>query len=262
MIAASRCSVLLSAGAFWLVAAVANAADSRPASGFGFEDYLLAPVRVHLLTATNSTRIHTTLAEKDIARILGKVSGVWSQAGLSFYVESLVREEATNQDFGAVLGKAGDLSGLLRLRPEASKAPDMFHIYYIKELSVNGVYLKEAMFVKDTASLKEVEGGIDEPVPRVTSHELGHALTLQHCQTPTHLMFRGTTGTNLDEGEVQQAREAARKFQWIEPATVIMQKADELYRASKIQEAKVLYARLAAVPVKAEQVKWAAQRAK
>jgi hypothetical protein len=75
-------------------------------------------------------------------------------------------------------------------------------------------------------------------------------------------MFRGTTGTNLDEGEVQQAREAARKFQWIEPATVIMQKADELYRARKIQEAKVLYARLAAVPVKAEQVKWAAQRAK
>lgn len=257
-----RSSVALSTSAFCLMAAVANAADSRSASSFGFDDYLLAPVRVHLLTATNSARIQTTLTERDITRILRKVNGIWSQAGLNFYLESLVREEATNQDFGEVLGKAGDLSGLLRLRPDTSKAPGMFHIYYIKELSVNGVYLKEGMFVKDTASLKQVEGGIDEPIPRVTSHELGHALTLQHCQGPTNLMFRGTTGTKLDEGEIQQAREAAREFEWIEPAPVIMQKADELYRANKIQEAKVFYARVAALPLTAEQVKSAAQRAK
>jgi hypothetical protein len=244
------------------VCIVAQGQETNSISRFSFEDYLLAPVRVHLLTATNSARIQTTLTPEDITRILSKVNRVWSQAGLHFYLESLVREEASSQDFGAVLGTAGDLSGVRRLRPETSKAPGRFHIYYIKELSVNGVYLVEGMFVKDTASLKKVEGGIDEPIPRVTSHELGHALTLQHCQTSTHLMFRGTTGTNLDETEIKQAREAAKKFDWIEPASVTMRRADELYRANKIPDARTLYARLATVQLKAAQVKLAQQRAR
>src|SRR5262245_7235368 len=247
---------------FCFVRIAAQAQETNATRCFRFEDYLLAPLRIHLLSATNSARIATTLKSEDIDRILDKINRIWSQAGMHFYLESLVREEAQSQDFGEVLGKAADLTGVLRLRPETSRAPGMFHLYYIKELSVNGVYLKEGMFVKDTASLKKVEGGIDEPIPRVTSHELGHALTLQHCQTPTNLMFRGTTGTTLDESEIQQAREAARKFEWIEPATLTMQKADDLYRANKIQESKVLYLRLAALPVKAEQVKVAAQRAK
>src|SRR6266571_7054947 len=61
---------------------------------FSFEDYLLAPVRVHLLSAKDSPAIQTTLTETDITRILGKLNGVWAQAGLHFYLESLVREEA------------------------------------------------------------------------------------------------------------------------------------------------------------------------
>jgi hypothetical protein len=75
-------------------------------------------------------------------------------------------------------------------------------------------------------------------------------------------MFRGTTGTNLDEVEIQQARKAARAFEWIDAATVTKQKADQLYRANKIQEAKALYLRLAAIPLDAPEVKTAAQRAK
>lgn len=252
----------LTVSVLWLLGVAVHGQETNAIYRFSFQEYLLAPVRVHLLTATNSTRIETTLKPEDITRILGKVNRVWSQAGMHFYLESLVREEATGQDFGEVLGTAGDLSGVLRLRPEASRAPGMFHIYYIKELSVNGVYVKEGMFVKDTASLKKVEGGIDEPIPRVSSHELGHALTLQHCQTPANLMFRGTTGTKLDYAEIKQAREAARQFDWIEPASITMQRADRLYRANEIQKAKALYARLAAIPVEAEQVKLAAERAR
>src|SRR5207248_1167101 len=63
-------------------------------SDFGFADYLLAPVRVHLLSARDSAAIQTTLTAEDINRILGKLNGVWAQAGLHFYLESLVREEA------------------------------------------------------------------------------------------------------------------------------------------------------------------------
>ena len=47
-----------------------------------FNDYLLAPVRIHLLSAKDSPAIQTTLTESDITRILAKINGVWAQARL------------------------------------------------------------------------------------------------------------------------------------------------------------------------------------
>ena len=133
---------------------------------FTFDAYLLAPLRIHLLSATNAPAIQTTLTETDIARILKKINAIWSQAGICFWLESFVREEATHQEIGSLLGKSGDLSVMLELRPEATKATNLFHLYYIKDFSANGVYLGAAMFVKDTAKLRAVPGGIDEPLPR------------------------------------------------------------------------------------------------
>ena len=59
---------------------------------FAFKDYLIAPLRVHLLEATDGSAIQTTLTEADITRILKKINGIWSQAGIGFHLESLVRE--------------------------------------------------------------------------------------------------------------------------------------------------------------------------
>src|SRR5438045_4190279 len=200
---------------------------------FTFDEYLLAPLRIHLLSATNAPAIQTTLAESDITRILKKINGIWSQAGVCFWLESLVREEAVHQEIGSLLGKPNDLSFMLRLRPEATKATNLFHLYYIKDFSANGVYLGAAMFVKDTASLRAVPGGIDEPLPRVSSHELGHALSLQHHTNILHLLASRTTGTNLDAAEIHQARAAAEKFPWIEPAPSVLRRADDFDREGK-----------------------------
>ncbi len=215
-----------------------------------FNDYLLVPLRVHLLSAKDSSAVHTTLTEKDVARILGKMNGVWARAGLHFYFESLVREEAN----------PSHSQREMKLRPDASKAAGMFHIYYVKEMPNNGIYFPEAIFVKDTAALRNVEGGIDEPLPRVTSHELGHALGLPHRQDTTNLMASGTTGTWLNEAEINQARQTARTLDWIDPALDLMNKADALFRANKITEAATLYSRVATIPLKAAQVELARQR--
>ncbi|PYI87701.1 MAG: hypothetical protein DME26_05335, partial [Verrucomicrobia bacterium] len=227
---------------------------------FSFNDYLLAPVRVHLLSAKDSPAIQTTLTEKDITRIFGKMNGVWAQAGLHFYLESLVREEVNVQEVSPQPGEPTGRRWLLGLRPSQSKATNTFHIYYLKQMSVNGIYFPEAIFVKDTASLRKIEGGIDEPLPRVSSHELGHAFGLPHRQNTTNLMASGTTGMWLDEGEISRTREAARKFAWIERASDVMEKANAFFSANKIQEAATFYSRLATIPLRVDQVEMARQR--
>src|SRR5438093_961665 len=67
-------------------------------NGFSFNDFLLVPLRVHLLSAKDSPAIQTTLTEKDVTHILTKINGVWAQAGLHFYLETLVREEANQPE--------------------------------------------------------------------------------------------------------------------------------------------------------------------
>ena len=99
-----------------------------------------------------------------------------------------------------------------RPRRVAARATGM-DVYYIHKFAVNGVYLGDRMaFVQETARLRPVPGGIDEPLPRVTAHELGHALGLPHRQDRTNLLASGTTGTTLNEAEVARSREKARSI--------------------------------------------------
>lgn len=233
----------------WVALSADGAGEQALRPGFGFNDWLVAPVRVHLLSASNGPAIDTTLTNSDVERILKKMNGVWSQAGISFWLESLVREESLNQGYTARMGLPDDLRGLLSLRPLASRATNLFHVYYVKRFSANGVYLGEAMFVKDTAKLEAVPGGIDEPLPRVSSHELGHALSLQHHTNLHHLMYRGTTGTNLDAAEIRQARAAAQRLPWIERAPDLFKRAGELHEKKNAAEARRLYSRVAVIPL-------------
>jgi len=153
------------------------------------------------------------------------------------------------------------LSVMLKLRPETSGATNLFHIYYIKDFSANGVYLGAAMFVKDTARLRTVPGGIDEPLPRVSSHELGHALSLQHHTNVLHLLASRTTGTNLDTVEIRQARAAAGKFPWIEPAPSVLKRAEDFDRAGEHEKARGLYQMLAPIPLDEPPLRRARKRA-
>ncbi|MEW6158402.1 MAG: Matrixin [Verrucomicrobiota bacterium] len=198
---------------FLIVSCVAS--DNAGPTGMRFEekDSLVLPVRVHLLANTNTTDIHTRLTDADVTRIFGKVNRVWSQAGIRFQVESVVRESAVMPlEQGPNEIPMLQTRHLLALRPAVSRATNLLHVYYVHRLPVNGIYFREAIFVKDTASLREVEGGIDEPIPRVTSHELGHALKLDHRQNRTNLMASGTTGIALNTDEIDRARRAAKEL--------------------------------------------------
>ena len=99
------------------------------------------------------------------------------------------------------------------------------------------------------AKLWKVENGIEKPIPRVTSHELGHALTLNHRQEATNLMASGTSGWTLNEAEIKQSRTAAQKLKWIRPAQEILARADALYLEGKLPEARAQYHLIAGIPM-------------
>ena len=224
---------------------------------FGFEDFLLVPVRIHLLRSADNPALQTTLTGGDVKRIFQKVNRVWAPAGIQFFMESLVCEPSepakVKPEPDPTKRVPAGLDAIVAHLPPASRCGEAFNIYYIKSFDVNGVYFghPEAIFVKDTASLRKVEGGIDEPLPRVTSHELGHAFSLVHRQDTFNLMASGTTGTSLNEAEIRQARESAAKRAWILSARIWLEKAAALEKDGKAAEALAAYQKLAALPLEA-----------
>jgi hypothetical protein len=208
---------------------------------FGFEDFRIVPVRVHLLRSARVDPLNTRLQEADVRRIFGKANRIWNRAGVALDVESIVDEPAADEGFDAARGPEAWKAA----RPEASRGAGLIHVYYVHELATNGIYMgADAIFVKDTAALRPAKGGVDEPLPRVTSHEIGHALDLPHRQATINLMASGTTGWSLDDAEIDRARTWASRRDWIRsPADALTRGRHEILASlpgtSRIKDAAV-----------------------
>jgi hypothetical protein len=195
--------------------------------------FMILPLRIHRLKSEKFPAANCNLSDADFERILGKMNRVWSVAGISFGLDSIREEQADVAAFeelhrrvsllNAADKPADELpadawlesreSQLFRaLIPRESRKFAGFRLYYIHEFNVNGIYFgnREGM-VKATARLSAVPGGIDEPLPRVSSHELGHGLGLPHRQHKINLMASGTTGTSFIADEIKNARAVAEK---------------------------------------------------
>lgn len=181
---------------------------------FTFEEFLIVPVRIHILQSKEDDALQCRLKPEDVDRIFGKVNRIWNKAGIALRMESVLKETAVvPKDFNGMIAALHEFKGT---RPEESLGDDLLHVYYIHRLPTNGVYQGcDAIFVKDAASLREVKGGVDEPIPRVTSHEIGHAMGLQHRQDTINLMASGTTGWSLNNDEIDRVRAWARKQDWV-----------------------------------------------
>jgi hypothetical protein len=169
--------------------------------------YWLVPVRVHLLRSQTLEAANCQLSQQDVQRIFSRVNQIWAPSKISFEIESVLEEEARDASPALLEGDRISLAYVQRLRPVASLTSDLIHVYYIHRMTSNGVFQGlDALFVQDTAQLEAVPGGIETPLPRVTAHELGHALGLLHRQAVTNLMASGTAGLTLNASEISTAR--------------------------------------------------------
>jgi hypothetical protein len=96
--------------------------------------------------------------------------------------------------------------------------------------------------------LREVEGGIDEPIPRVTAHELGHALGLPHRQDRTNLLASGTTGTLLNAHEVEVVRAHAARTQGCARVSALRETARQAAERGDLEKARRAWGWLAEIP--------------
>ena len=177
----------------------------------------VVPLHVHVMKSEELPEADCALTDEDVKRIVGKVNGVWGQAGIRFELAKIDRVAPANVE---AFREEREREGARELRPYrrllGEPEGEGVHVYYVHQLPMNGVYLgRNQAIVKETARLREVEGGIDEPLPRVTAHEIGHALGLLHRQARTNLMASGTTGTSLSESEIERARGNAGRMRGV-----------------------------------------------
>jgi hypothetical protein len=182
------------------------------------DQFIVIPLRVHVLSSDDLPEIDCHLTDADVERIIGKVNRIWHVAGIHFGLESIVREPAALplwfRAYRDLEPRRRTPLGLYQLLlPIEDRRFAGLHVYYLHEFPVNGVYFGDDFaVVQETSALRPVPGGIDEPIPRVTAHELGHALGLSHRQDRTNLLASGTTGTLLNQAEVSLARSRAARI--------------------------------------------------
>ena len=216
-----------------------------------FETFLVIPLRVHVLSAPDLPEIDCKLRDEDVTRIVGKINGVWKMAGLHWGLDAIVREPAARQEkfkLARALGRGANLGIYRLLAPDESRDFDGLHVYYIHEFAVNGVWLGAAAFVQETAELREVRGGIDEPIPRVTAHELGHALGLSHRQDRTNLLASGTTGTLINTREVESVRKTAKALAGVKTVAELKAEAALAEKSGDPPRARIFWTWLAEIP--------------
>ncbi|WP_395731198.1 hypothetical protein [Prosthecobacter sp.] len=164
-------------------------------------------VRVHLMQSNMNQRLQTTLTEMEARAIFEEVNDIWSQAGIRFELEAVDSLQAL--DLAPKKWFIKDRNWVKSAIPTNQFSPTAIDVCFVKDMGPNGFFYGEPVVVCETPEFHKVSGGADNPVARVTAHELGHVLFLQHRQERTNLMASGKNGVSLNPQEIKDARKRA-----------------------------------------------------
>ena len=146
-------------------------------------------------------KISTHRTEEDLREILEGMNDIWSQADIRLELQTIESVEVPEAILQGML--AGNLEPFFREVGDSIALPQASTIngFYLRSIGgSNGInpFRSRTFFV------------IDEPTVfdrRVSSHEVGHILGLNHVLgDPGRLLFSGTNGMTLTEDEATVAR--------------------------------------------------------
>lgn len=164
-------------------------------------------VHVHLMQSVLNPRLQTTLNEKQVRAIFDEVNVIWSQAGIRFELGAIDTLQA--REIAPKRWYIKDRNWVKAAIPTDHFSLTAIDVCFVKEMGPNGFFYGEPVVVCENPEFHRVKGGSDNPVARVTAHELGHVLFLQHRQEVTNLMASGKNGVLLNQREIVDARKRA-----------------------------------------------------
>jgi len=188
--------------------------DSDPVSEIELD------VRVHLLESDQFAQLSTTLTGPEVGTLFDGVNEIWTEAGIRWVVESIVREPAANQDlFGQVVRGEIPFTGsvLASLLPRERLLTGKWDVFMIRDLggSIGGIYIGGIPAVLGAELDPLGARDLASAMPRIVAHELGHSIGLAHvdCVAAGNLMapgcFQGVR-TRLTASQTEIARNQAR----------------------------------------------------
>jgi hypothetical protein len=192
-----RCAVILCLLSVW----------AQPVLSSELFPLITLRIRVHLMKSVANPRLQTTLTEMDVKGIVQEVNAIWSQAAIRFEVEGIDSMNALEVPEKRWYIK--DRDWVKSAIPTDKFSPTAIDICFVKDMGPNGFFYGEPVVVCENPEYHKVPGGAENPVARVTAHELGHVLFLQHRQERTNLMASGRNGFSLNEQEIKDARKRA-----------------------------------------------------
>jgi len=164
-------------------------------------------VRVHLMKSAVNPRLQTTLTETEVRAIFDEVNVIWAQAGIRFELQGIDSLQAL--DLAPKRWFIKDRNWVKAAIPTNQFSLTAIDVCFVKDMGPNGFFYGEPVVVCEKPEFYKVTGGTDNIVARVTAHELGHVLFLQHRQERTNLMASAKNGVSLNRQEVKDARKRA-----------------------------------------------------
>jgi hypothetical protein len=202
-------------------AAAACSDDTGSITDPGEFDNITLDVRVHLLESDQFAALDATLTESDVAVLFEGVNEIWSQAGITWRVESVVREPSLDGTvfMAAMRGEIPITAGILAsILPNHNELGGKWNVFIIRDFGnfAGGVYLdfRGAVIFPENGPIGPQDPATDGR--RILAHELGHSLSLLHvpCTSVGNLMAPGCFGqdrTRLEAPQITPARAQASR---------------------------------------------------
>jgi hypothetical protein len=201
--------------------AVACSDDTGSITDPGELENVTLDVRVHVLESDQFAALDATLTDSDVAVLFEGVNEIWSQAGVTWRVESVVREPSLDGTafMAAMRGEipiTGDV--LASILPGGNVLAGKWNVFVVRDFGnfAGGVYLdfRGAVIFPENGPIGPQDPSTDGR--RILAHELGHSLSLLHvpCTSVGNLMAPNCFGqerTRLEPPQIVPARAQASR---------------------------------------------------